>query len=243
MNRRFPSFATLASFATTFAAVVAAVALTLGAYQPAAAATGGISGTVVFNGTVPEPRKLKVTKDKRRCDMSPKFDESLKVKDGKLANVVVYIAEVEGGKKLETKGVTLDQNGCRYAPHVLAVPAGADVTILNPDKVLHNIHTYSKINKPINRAQPKFKKKLTVKFTEPEVFEVKCDVHGWMGGWIFVAGNPYYSVTGDDGAFSLADLPAGKYNVEIWHEKLGTMTREVEVKAGETATLDIEFAG
>ena len=235
MNRRFSSLAILALFVTA--------TLTLGAYQGAGAAGGGISGAVLFKGTAPKPKKLKVTKDKRRCDKSPKFDESLVVKDGKLANVVVYIADVKGGKKMEVKGVTFDQNGCQYMPHVLAVPAGAEVTILNPDKVLHNIHTYSKVNKPMNRAQPKFKKKLKVKFDKPEIMEVKCDVHGWMAGWIFVAGNPYYSVTGEDGAFSLTDLPAGKYKVEIWHEKLGKQTKEVEVKAGETAKLDIEFAG
>ncbi|MDE0034447.1 MAG: carboxypeptidase regulatory-like domain-containing protein [Deltaproteobacteria bacterium] len=235
MNRRFSSL--------VVPALIVAVTLALGAYQGAVAAGGTISGAVMFKGDVPKPKKLKVTKDKKRCDKSPKFDESLVVKDGKLANVVVYIAEVKGGKKLEKKGVTLDQNGCLYQPHVLAVDAGADVTILNPDKVLHNIHTYSKINKPMNRAQPKFKKKLKVKFDKPEIMEVKCDVHGWMGGWIFVAGNPYYSVTGEDGAFSLTDLPAGKYQVQIWHEKLGTQTKEVEVKDGETAKLDVEFAG
>ena len=235
MNRRFSSLAMLALFVTA--------TLTLGAYQGAGAAGGGISGAVLFKGTAPKPKKLKVTKDKRRCDKSPKFDESLVVKDGKLANVVVYISDVKGGKKMEVKGVTFDQNGCQYQPHVLAVPAGAEVSVLNPDKVLHNIHTYSKVNKPMNRAQPKFKKKLKVKFDKPEIMEVKCDVHGWMSGWIFVAGNPYYSVTGEDGAFSLTDLPAGKYKVEIWHEKLGKQTKEVEVKAGETAKLDIEFAG
>ena len=234
MNRRLPFLAFLALSLT--------VTLALGAYQGASAAGGTISGSVLYKGDVPKPKKLKVTKDKKRCDQSPKFDESLVVKDGKLANVVVYISDVKGGKEM-VKSVTLDQDGCRYAPHVLAVPAGADVVILNPDKVLHNIHTYSKINKPINRAQPKFKKKLKVKFDKPEVMEVKCDVHGWMSGWIFVAGNAYYSVTGEDGAFSLTDVPAGKYKVEIWHEKLGKMTKEVEVKAGETAKFDVEYSG
>ena len=235
MYRRFPLLIALV-FAMT-------AALTFGTSQTATAAGGTISGAVSFKGTAPAPKKLKITKDKKACDKRPKYDSSLVVKDGKLANVIVYIAEVKGGKALEKKAATLDQNGCEYQPHVLAVAAGADVTILNPDKVLHNIHTYSKINKPMNRAQPKFKKKLKVKFDKPEIMEVKCDVHGWMSGWIFVAGNPYYSVTGEDGAFSLTDLPAGKYQVQIWHEKLGTQTKEVEVKDGETAKLDVEFAG
>ena len=235
MNRRFALLA--------LPALVIVGTLTVGAYRGAVASGGTISGTAFFKGTPPQPKKLKVTKDKRRCDKSPKFDESLVVKDGKLVNVVVYISDVKDGKKLETKNVTFDQNGCQYQPHVLAVPAGAQVTILNPDKVLHNVHTYSKINKPMNRAQPKFKKKLKIKFEKPEIMAVKCDVHGWMSGWIFVAGNPYYSVTGEDGTFSLTDVPAGKYKVEVWHEKLGTQTKDVEVKAGETYRLDVEFAG
>lgn len=235
MNRRFALLA--------LPALVIIGSLTVGAYRGAVASGATISGTAFFKGTPPQPKKLKVTKDKRRCDKSPKFDESLVVKDGKLVNVVVFISDVKDGKKLETKNVTLDQNGCQYQPHVLAVPVGAQVTILNPDKVLHNVHTYSKINKPMNRAQPKFKKKLKIKFEKPEIMAVKCDVHGWMSGWIFVAGNPYYSVTGEDGTFTLTDVPAGKYKVEVWHEKLGTQTKDVEVKAGETYKLDVEFAG
>lgn len=236
MNR---SFATLAVLFLSMTVPPA-----LGAYVGGDVANGGsISGAVLFEGTVPKPKKLKVTKDKKRCDQSPKFDQSLVARDGKLVNAVVYIREIEKGKKMDMSGVTLDQNGCEYQPHVLAVPAGADVTILNPDKVLHNIHTYSKVNKPMNRAQPKFKKKLKVKFDKPEIMEVKCDVHGWMGGWIFVAGNPYYSVTGEDGAFSLTDVPAGSYKVELWHETLGTQSVEVDVKAGETAKVDFKFAG
>ena len=235
MDRRFSVL-----FALVFAMTAA---LALGAAQTATAAGGTISGAIAFKGDAPEPKKLKITKDKKACDKRPKFDASLVVKDGKLANAVVYIAEVKGGKPLEKKAATLDQNGCEYQPHVLAVAAGADVTILNPDKVLHNIHTYSKVNKPMNRAQPKFKKKLTVKFDKPEIMQVKCDVHGWMNAWIFVAGNPYYSVTGEDGAFSLTDVPAGKYEVRIWHEKLGVQTKEVDVKDGETVKLDVELAG
>ena len=196
-----------------------------------------------FKGTAPAPKKLRVTKDKRRCDKSPKFDESLVVKDGKLVNAVVYISDVKGGKKMEMKGVTFDQNGCQYQPHVLAGSGWRGSQRPQSGQGASQHPHLQQGQQAMNRAQPKFKKKLKVKFDKPEIMEVKCDVHGWMSGWIFVAGNPYYSVTGEDGAFSLTDLPAGKYKVEIWHEKLGTQTKEVEVKAGETAKLDIEFAG
>lgn len=218
------------------------MSLAAGAYEGGKVSGGGtISGEVLFKGTVPEAKELKVTKDKKACAKTPKFDESIVSKDGKLANAVVFITDITKGKEMMVKDVTLDQNGCQYAPHVLAVPAGATVTILNPDKVLHNIHTYSKVNPAMNKAQPKFKKKLKVKFDKPEVMEVKCDVHGWMSGWIFVAGNPYYAVTGENGAFSLPDVPPGKYKVEVWHENLGKKTMEVEVKGGEDTKVNFDL--
>src|SRR5574341_35413 len=76
-------------------------------------------------------------------------------------------------KKVEVKKVTLDQNGCEYHPHVMAFPAGSTVEILNPDGILHNVHSYSKVNSPFNQAQPKFKKTMEVKIEKPEAIEVK----------------------------------------------------------------------
>jgi len=215
--------------------------LAASAYEVGNVSNGGtISGEVLFKGTAPAPKELKVTKDTKVCAKTPKFDESIVTKDGKLANAVVFITDIKKGKEF-VKEVILDQNGCHYQPHVLTVPAGATVAVLNPDKVLHNIHTYSKINPPMNKAQPKFKKKLKVKFEKPEVMEVKCDVHGWMSGWIFVTDNPYYAVTGENGEFKLTDVPPGKYKVEVWHETLGKKSMEVEVKAGEDRKINFDL--
>jgi plastocyanin len=204
---------------------------------------GSISGTVKFKGTAPAPKKLDVGKDKEVCDKSPKMDQSLIVKDGNLANAVVTITDIKSGKKLDAKKVTLDQKGCEYKPHVLAFPAGSTVEILNPDGILHNVHSYSKVNSPFNQAQPKFKKTLEVKIDKPEAVEVKCDVHGWMQGWLVATANPYFAVTDGSGSFKLTDVPAGNYTVEMWHEKLGKSTQKVAVKAKEDAKVNFEVAG
>jgi plastocyanin len=226
------------------AALVALPVSGMAAYQAGDVKDGGsISGTVKFKGTAPAPKKLDVNKDKEVCGKTPKTDQSMVVNNGNLVNAVVSITDIQKGKKIETKKVTLDQNGCEYKPHVLAFPAGSTVEILNPDGILHNIHSYSKVNSPFNQAQPKFKKTLEVKIGKPEAIEVKCDVHSWMQGWLVATENPYFGVTDNSGNFKLTDVPPGNYTVEVWHEKLGKNTQKVTVKAKEEAKVNFEVAG
>lgn len=226
------------------AALIALPASGMAAYDGGDVKDGGtISGTVKFKGSAPAPQKLDVSKDKEVCGKSPKTDQSLVVNNGNLANAVITITDIKKGKKLDTKKVTLDQKDCEYHPHVLAFPAGSTIEILNPDGILHNVHSYSKVNSPFNQAQPKFKKTLDVKIDKPEVIEVKCDVHGWMHGWLVATENPYFTVTDNSGAFKLTDVPPGTYNVEVWHEKLGKSAQKVTVKAKEDAKVNFEVAG
>ncbi len=225
-------------------ALVAAPAVSRAAYEGGDVKDGGsISGTVKFKGTAPAPKKLDVGKDKEVCGKTAKTDPSLIVDGGNLVNAVVTITDIKKGKKIELKKVQLDQKGCEYNPHVLAFPAGSTVEILNDDGILHNVHSYSKANSPFNMAQPKFKKTLDVKIDKPEAVEVKCDVHGWMHGWLVATENPYFAVTDKSGSFKLENVPAGSYTVEVWHEKLGKSTQKVTVKAKEDAKVNFEVAG
>ena len=160
-----------------------------------------------------------------------------------MVNAVVWITDIEKGKPMEPQTVTLDQKGCEYHPHVLAFPAGSTVDILNSDGILHNVHSYSKINNPFNMAQPKFRKKMDVKIDKPEIFQVRCDVHAWMEGWMFSAPNPYFAVTDSSGSYKLTDVPPGTYNVEVWQETLGKQAQKVTVKANEASEVNFELAG
>jgi plastocyanin len=202
---------------------------------------GSISGTVKFAGSAPAPKKLEVTKDKEVCGKGEKVDKSLVVSGGNLVNAVVTITDIKTGKKIDAKKVTLDQKDCEYHPHVLAFPVGTPVEIQNPDGILHNIHSYSKANPTFNIAQPKFKKTVDVKLEKPEAVNVKCDVHGWMNGWLVVTESPYVAVTDNSGAFKLTDVPAGSYTVEVWHETLGKSSQKVTVKGKEDAKVNFEL--
>ena len=210
--------------------------------QPTAGENGGsIAGKVIYKGTW-KPSAIAVSRDQEVCGKE-KMDPSLVISSqGGVQNAVVYIKGIQNGKKLEPQKVTLDQKGCEYRPHVLAFPAGSTVEILNPDGILHNVHSQSTANSPFNLAQPKFKPTMEVKIEKPEIIQVKCDVHPWMSGWFFVAENSYYSVTDNNGGFSLADVPPGKYVVQLWHEKLGTQTQEVQIEPNGKSEVNFELA-
>lgn len=212
-------------------------------YDGAAVSNGGaIEGVVKFKGAAPAPKKLQISKDTNVCGKTAKTDESLIVNNGDVENAVVTITDIKKGKPMTPGDVKLDQRDCQYHPHVLAFPAGSTVEVLNPDGILHNIHSYSKVNSPFNFAQPKFKKTLSVKIDKPEIINVKCDVHNWMNGWLLSSENPYFSVTDSHGSFKLTDIPAGTYTLRVWQETLGTVTQKVTVKPNETAKVTFEMA-
>ncbi|TAJ97527.1 hypothetical protein EPO44_12415 [bacterium] len=123
-----------------------------------AASTGSISGRVVLVGDVPSPKKIKVTKDNEKCGSEILAEDLVVSPDRGTKNFVVSLLGVRGTGKAE-KNWVFDQNGCVFRPHVLVVPAGGSVDILNNDGILHNFHTYSTKNSSVNKAQPGFKKK------------------------------------------------------------------------------------
>ncbi|MFQ5890328.1 MAG: carboxypeptidase regulatory-like domain-containing protein [Gemmatimonadota bacterium] len=206
---------------------------------------GQIIGSVTVTGTLPAPTRLEVTKDHEVCGAEPKVAEDLLVKSGTngLRNAVVSLSDITEGKPFGTQSEprALDQRGCRFAPHVLVVPAGAPFAVLNSDGILHNFSTRSSENRPINKAQPGMLKKLQVKFRQPERIRVECDIHEWMEAWIVVAAHPYYAVTDENGSYQLEEVPPGRYTLEVWHERLGTQTRQVTIPDAGKVRVDVEL--
>jgi len=195
---------------------------------------GTISGVVKFAGPVPMPIPLEVSKDKDVCGAHPIYNESLMVgANGGIANAVVSLSGIQQGSLMAPlSGVTFDQRGCEYKPHVIAFPAGSTVRIVNSDGILHSIHTESSINPTVDMAQPGFKKTIFVTIAKPEIIRVTCDAHNWMEGWWYAAPNPYYAVTGTGGNYSIKNVPAGTYTLEVWQEKLGIEKHPVTVAEG-----------
>ena len=205
--------------------------------------TGTIVGEVVYAGDPPPVKKIEITKDKEKCGTEKVLEELVVGPDRGLRWVVVSLEGAEWNAEApEVQGIQLDQSGCRFVPHVLVVPTDVDLSVLNSDGILHNVHTYSKANLPMNRAQPAFRKKMRMKFGEAEVIRVACDVHNWMGAWIVVSDNPYTAVTDENGSFRLTGIKPGTYKLKLWHERLGEQTKEVTVRGGEETKVTLEMA-
>lgn len=205
---------------------------------------GMVTGVVTYQGAVPPAKRRPITVDTQVCGQEAVSEEFLVGKRGALKNAIVFIEGPVVGGRLPTPpdgGFTVDQKKCRFEPHVVVVPVGVPLKVMNSDPVLHNFHTTSRTNPPQNKAQPSSVPMMTLPFDHPEIFKVTCDVHGWMSLWVAVVNNPYYVVTGEDGRYRLEDIPAGDYNIAVWHEVLGTKVRKITVKEGEELPLDLTF--
>src|SRR5437762_2408336 len=98
-----------------------------------------------------------------------------------------------------------------------------------------------KYNGPAQVETLKVKKTMTEKLEKPEFVKITCDVHSWMLGWIAVMPHPYFGVTDANGVAKIENAPAGKQTIEVWHETLGKVTKDVDVKPGATTKVTVEM--
>ena len=209
-----------------------------------AATAGNIAGRISFEGPAPKPAPVRMDSDPN-CANPGATDEAVVVgANGGLQNVFVYVKDGLGDLRfpVPARAAVMDQQGCRYMPHVLGAQVGQPVEIVNSDPTLHNVHAIPTANQEFNTGQPIKGMKSTHTFSTKEVMvPFKCDVHGWMRAYIGVLDHPFFAVTGPDGTFSLKGLPPGTYTVEAWHETLGTQTQTVTIGASESKDVAFSF--
>ena len=198
-----------------------------------------VTGTVKLDGKAPEMPKIDmsgVAQCAQQHTDAVKQETVITGADNGLANVVISVKKEEGQDRpgnAPNAPAVLDQKGCQYSPHVIAVMSGQAIEIKNSDAFLHNVHTLPEKNEGQNMAQPTTGSGKLKTPKEAEYFRVKCDVHPWMGAWVAVIDNPYFAVTDKDGKFSLPKgLADGDYTLHVWHEKFGEQDVKVSVKDG-----------
>jgi plastocyanin len=208
--------------------------------DPATAAT--VSGTVKFDGAAPKAAKIDMSQDPACKGMNEA--ENVVVDGGNLSNVFVYVKDGLGNRTFDVPKdpVVLDQQGCKYHPHVLGVMAGQTVQIKNDDQTTHNIHPTPKDNREWNESQPPSSPAIEKNFAREEIMlPVKCNQHPWMKMYINVVKSPFYAVTDKSGKYEIKGLPPGDYTIAFVQEKLGEQDQKVTVAAKESKTVDQSF--
>lgn len=214
-------------------------------------ARADVTGHCKLDGAPPEQKKIDMSAVPECAAMHPDpvSEEKVVADDkGDLANVVVSIKKEDSPNlkgDVPKEPAVIDQKGCMYTPHVIAMMIGQPLVVKNSDKCMHNFHTISEDNPSINMAQPQQdlhgqEVDPSLAPNTPETIRVKCDVHPWMSGYICVFDNPYFGVSDDKGNFTIKGLPDGNYTLTAWQEILGTQEKKITVKDGK-ATEDITF--
>jgi len=212
---------------------------------------GALFGEIRFRGEAPERFPIGARK-KSECTHHPEIahlSDIIVVEDGKVAGVLVRVTrgfDADDIPPVPEESVVLDQRGCTYTPHIVALRVGQTLEVRNSDPTTHNVNAKPKKNRgPGNRNMGQGQDALRVVFDQPEVsIHFKCDIHPWMEARVHVLEHPWFDISDSDGTFRIEGLPPGTYTVEALHEKFGKLSaKEIEVEAGRATGFALSFEG
>jgi plastocyanin len=199
------------------------------AEAPAAGGWGHLKGKFVYDGAPPKAPAVQITKDQAFCGEFDLVDESLLVnaENKGLANVVVALYLKRGAEAPDvhesyadsvSAAVELDNENCRFEPHVTLLRTSQTLHVVNSDQVGHNTKIDTLDNPASNVTVPvggSFDQQFTASERRPAA--VSCSIHPWMKGWLIVQESPYAAVSNKDGEFEIANLPSGNWTFHVWH--------------------------
>lgn len=224
-------------------------------YEEITVTSGGtVTGRVFLKGPPPPARIFHLI-------FSPNIDFCGKISDGKgnrllkefrvsgdgeFQDVVVAVVGVKQGKKFDyTPELAVDT--CRISPFVAPIRNHHPVNLVNKDPIAHDIqgytlqddYTFAMFNKPMVPESTAIKQ--IVLRQGHYIFRTQCGVHDFMQSWGMAVGNPYFTITGPDGGFTISDLPPGTYDVIAWHPYMKVQAQKVTVPANGRAALNFQF--
>lgn len=163
---------------------------------------------------------------------------------GRPVEMGVAVATPLGGQKApsRTPSATMDQIEEAFVPHILTVEAGTRVSFPNRDDIRHHVYSFSETKKfelPLYKGTPAE----PVRFDQPGVVVLGCNIHDHMRGYVYVVDSPFFAEASSDGIAEIGELPAGRYEIGVWHprQKRAVESRTVELAAGDRLELDFEL--
>ena len=248
-----------------FAFIILGVTILLVGGQPASAqqvgGTDDKGGIVVLTARYggekkPERKEINVGADpfcrqvyQAKNMVGPLNEKWVWGKNNTLANVFVKVEKGLGDRQFTPpkKAVRVEQVECVYVPHVVGAMTNQNLSVVNRDQTLHSLNAAGLAWIGPGVGQPVAGMEITYPLPKREdVLFLKCDVHAWMNSYVHVVAHPFFAVTGDDGTCTIKGLPAGEYELTVWHEFKtfvpDNATIKVTVKEGEAAKATVTYA-
>jgi hypothetical protein len=207
--------------------------------------TGTIAGTFTFDGAdIPQPTIVPNTTDPAACgaEMS-KNDVVISPSTRGVRWVIVAVTGLQppAGYVPPPDSLVIDNRKCQFDPHAAAITVGSTVVAQNSDDIWHSTHYYGQ---PMNDnpALPARGALHKTRARRPGFVNVKCDKHGWMQAFIRVDPHPFHAVSDPDGQFKISGVPAGEYQLDVFHEFLGKETIPVTVAPNQATTLKLRYS-
>ena len=217
-------------------------ALARGAERTMAGPVTRVAGFVSVVGALERPKPLRVFKSRSFCGPSVPNETLLVSADGRLRNAAVILRALNATVVAQPTKIVLDNQHCAFMPHVQVASLGSELMLKNSDPILHTVHARMGQETLFNVGLPNWRR-VTKRLDRTGFIRIDCDVlHTWMSAAILVTDSPYFFVTNDQGEFAFDGIPAGVYDIEIWHEQLGRQSHRITVRDGGATDVDVVFA-
>lgn len=204
------------------------------AVAPSASAAeewGDLSLRIVYDGTPPKPAKIDAAGAPFCGPLGLVSDDLLvNAKDHGIANFYLYLFEDDTSKvpvhpsyaKGAKDEVKMANKMCAFEPKAIAMRTSQSFVGENPDPIGHNMKFEPFVNAEFNVAVPAGGK-IVQAIVKPEKTpaSMRCTSHLWMKGLVLVRDDPYFAISDASGNATIKNLPAGKWNFRIWHDKVG----------------------
>jgi plastocyanin len=157
-----------------------------------------------------------------------------------IQNVIVYLRDPAHKGTAPVARHVIEQKNETFVPRVLAITRGSVVSFPNEDPYFHNVFSLSRAS-TFDLGRYRQHQSREQRFTKTGLVKVYCHIHSHMSASIMVLDHPHFTVPGLDGTFTLPAVPAGRYIIVGWHERVGERTGTIAVEAGRTASIDLSL--
>lgn len=158
-----------------------------------------------------------------------------------LGNAIVYLVPKSGSTpRMSASKTQITMNGRAFVPRVRVVTPGSKVEFPNQDPFSHNIFSTAPVA-TFDLGLYASGKSKGAEFKRAGAVPVYCNIHPRMTAFILVVPTPYYVQAGADGRWTLPGIPAGSYELRVWHDRTTEVVSPLEVSAAGLGSVDVKL--